>query len=135
MKVDITNRVQDNVFFDTFEETVAFYRDTKKEIWEENLTISLIDTGPDVGLFDKSDIIVVYDKDTHMPMIVTERIFKSNYTTREWWKLRRYFRHKMAIIKQELGFNIRVSYDKGFIDYIHYKEEWWQWAIKQKQGS
>lgn len=133
MKVDITGRVQDNVFYDTFEETVAFYKDTQKEIWEENLTISLFDTGSDVGLFDKSDIICVYDKDTHLPMIVTERIFRKNYSKVEWYKMKRYLRYKLAIIKQELGFNIRVSFDKQFIDYIHYKEEWWQWALKQKQ--
>ena len=133
MKVDITGRVQDNVFYDTFEETVAFYKDTQKEIWEENLTISLFYFVFDVGLFDKSDITCVYDKDTHLPMIVTERIFRKNYSKVEWYKMKRYLRYKLAIIKQELGFNIRVSFDKQFIDYIHYKEEWWQWALKRQQ--
>ena len=55
---------RDNVFYDTFEEVVSFYKDSAQsmEVWEEAATITLIDTEADVGLFDKSDIIVVYDK-------------------------------------------------------------------------
>lgn len=134
MSFDITGKVQSNVFYDSFEETVAFYEDIKKEIWEENLTITLIDTTETVGLFDKSDIIIVYDKETHDPMIVTERVYKKNYSKRAWFKLKRYLKYKISIIKQELGFNVRISFDRDFVDYIHYKEEWWQWALKQKEA-
>ena len=127
---NIEGRVQDNVFYDTFKETVEFYKDTRKEIWEEAATISLFDTDETVGLFDKSDIIVVYDKETGKPSIVTERIYKKNYNKHDWWKMRRYLRYKTKIITQELGFNIRISYSRNYIDYVHYKEEWWQWALK-----
>ena len=119
-----------NIFYDTFAEILKYYKDTSMEVWEETCTIALSNTDAHVGLFDKSDIIAVYDLKTHLPTIVTERIYKKNYTGREWRKMRRYLRHKTGIIKQELGFNIRVSYSRDYIDYVHYKEEWWQWALK-----
>lgn len=130
MDADITGSHRDNVFYDTFKETVTFYADTQMEIWEEAATITLIDTDAETGLFDKSDIIIVYDKDTYKPSIVTERIYKRNYTGRQWSRLVRYLRYKTKIITQELGFNIRISFDKDYVDYVHYKEEWWQWALK-----
>lgn len=134
MDEDITGRVRDNIFYDSFRETVEFYQDENLEIWEEAATISLADTGPDVGLFDKSDIIVVYSKEDFKPSIVTERIYRRNYTWLEWFRLKRYLRNKLKVIKQELGFNIRVSYSFDYIDYVHYKEEWWQWAVKHSNG-
>ena len=130
-----TVNLKSNVFYDTFDEILMFYEDTKKEVWKENFTISLIDTDATVGLFDKSDIIIVYDHETLEPMIVTERVFKRNYTRREWFKLKHYLKAKISVLKQELGFNIRISFDKDFIDYIHYKEEWWTWAQRQKKSQ
>lgn len=133
MEEDITGKVKSNVFYDTFKETVEFYKDTQMEVWEESYTITLISTGTEVGLFDKSDIIVVYDAETFLPSIVTERIFKKNYSRREWWQVRKYLKYKTNIIKQELGFNVRISFANDYIDYVHYKEEWWQWALKRQQ--
>lgn len=131
MEEDTTGRRRDNVFYDSFKATVELYQDVKMEIWEEAATISLIETDAQTGLFDKSDIIIVYDKHTFMPMIVTERIYMKNYNKREWFRMKKHLRQKLKIIKQELGFNIRVSYSKDYMDYVHYKEEWWQWALKQ----
>lgn len=122
-----------NVFYDTFAEVVNYYKNTSLEVWEETCTISLSNTDANVGLFDKSDIIVVYDLETHLPTIVTERIYRKNYTPREWFRMRSYIKHKLRIIKQEMGYNIRVSYSRDYIDYVHYKEEWWQWALKNMQ--
>lgn len=133
--INLDEVYQSNVFYDTFEETMHFYSESSKEVWESNLTIALYDTDDTVGLFPNSDIIVVYDKESHNPMIVTERVFRKNYRFRDWFKFKSYLRKKLAIIKQELGYNIRVSYDADFIDYIHYKEEWWQWALKQNQSE
>lgn len=134
MDADISGRVKDNVFYDTFKETVEFYKDTQMEIWEEAATICLINTAADVGLFDRSDIIIVYDQDTFKPTIVTERIYKKNYSSHDWRKMRRYLKYKTSIIKQELGFNVRISFAREYIDYVHYKEEWWQWALKRQQS-
>ena len=133
MEEDITGKVKSNVFHDTFKETVEFYKDTRMEVWEESYTITLINTGAEVGLFDKSDIIVVYDAETFLPSIVTERIFKKNYSKRDWYKIRKYLKYKTSIIKQELGYNVRISFASDYIDYVHYKEEWWQWALKRQQ--
>lgn len=132
---DITNGEKSNVFYDTFDKVVTIYPNVRKEIWEEASTIALYDTDSEIGLFKQSDIIIVYDNDTRKPSIVTERIFKNNYSWREWHQLRKYFRVMSKTITQELGFNIRVSYERDFIDYIHYKEEWWQWALKRSKQS
>lgn len=133
MEEDITGKVKSNVFHDTFKETVEFYKNTRMEVWEESYTITLINTGAEVGLFDKSDIIIVYDAETFLPSIVTERIFKKNYSKRDWYKIRKYLKYKTSIIKQELGYNVRISFASDYIDYVHYKEEWWQWALKRQQ--
>lgn len=133
MEEDITGKVKSNVFYDTFKETVEFYKNTRMEVWEESYTITLINTGAEVGLFDKSDIIIVYDAETFLPSIVTERIFKKNYSKRDWYKIRKYLKYKTSIIKQELGYNVRISFASDYIDYVHYKEEWWQWALKRQQ--
>lgn len=133
MEEDITSKVKSNVFYDTFKETVEFYKNARMEVWEESYTITLINTGAEVGLFEKSDIIIVYDAETFLPSIVTERIFKKNYSKRDWYKIRKYLKYKTSIIKQELGYNVRISFASDYIDYVHYKEEWWQWALKRQQ--
>ena len=135
MDENIDGRVRDNVFYDSFREVVDFYKDTKMEIWEDAATLVLIDTDINTGLFDKSDIIIVYDKETCKPSIVTERVYRRNYSIKNWHKLTRYLRLKSSVVKQELGFNVRISYSHGFIDYVHYKEEWWEWASKRQAST
>lgn len=135
MKVaNMKDMLLSNIFYDSFHEVVKLYSDDNKEVWEEAATICLFNTGSAIGLFDKSDIIIVYDRETSLPSIVTERIYKENYTFWQWLRLKNYFRKKLSLIKQELGFNIKVSFTSGYIDYIHYKEEWWQWAKKQAKS-
>lgn len=133
MDEDISGKTRSNVFYDSFKETVTFYGDQEMEVWEEAATVSLINTDSTVGLFDLSDIIIVYDSETGAPSIVTERVYKKNYSFFEWGKLKRYMRNKTKIITQELGFNVRVSYSRDYIDYVHYKEEWWQWALRMQK--
>lgn len=122
-----------NIFYDTFAEVVNNYKCDNMEIWEETCTISLANTSSKIGLFDKSDIIAVYDIDSHLPTIVTERIYRRNYKLFDWYKIRKHLKNKLNVVKQELGFNIRISYSHDYIDYIHYKEEWWQWALKHSK--
>lgn len=131
---NITLAQKSNVFYDSFKEVVESYADEVTDVWEESATICLADTSVETGLFPKSDIIIMYDKETSKPMIVTERVYKRNYTSREWRKLKRFLRHKLSVIKTELGFNIKVTFSHDFLDYVHYKEEWWQWAKRQANG-
>lgn len=135
MTGNMTGLKRDNVFYDTFLEVASFYKECITEVWEESATICMADTDATVGLFDKSDIIVMFDKDTGEPMIVTERIYKENYTRIEWHRMKRYLNNMLKVIHTELGFNIKVSYTHNYIDFIHYKEEWWQWARKQQKLS
>lgn len=131
---NITLAQKSNVFYDSFKEVVESYADEVTDVWEESATICLADTSAETGLFPKSDIIIMYDKETSKPMIVTERVYKRNYTSREWRKLKRFLRHKLSVVKTELGFNIKVTFSHDFLDYVHYKEEWWQWAKRQANG-
>lgn len=118
----------DNVFYDHYDEVKLY--DCVAEVWEESKTIVLVNTGKHIGLFDKSDIIIMYGKDG-FPSIITERIFKKNFTRREWWGITRMFKNKLKVIQEELGFHISVSYSRDYIDYVHYKQEWWLWAREQ----
>ena len=131
MTEDITGRVCSSVFFDSYKEVVTFYSEEYEvQQWDSAATICICDTDSGVGMFDMSDIIVVYDRETFKPTIVTERIFRKNYTWRNWFGITRMLKLKAKHIKEELGYNIRISFAKDYIDYVHYKEEWWQWAIK-----
>ena len=135
MTEDTTGRVRDNVFYDSYKEVVDFYsQEYEVQQWESAATICICDTKSDVGLFDKSDVIIVYDKETFKPSIVTERIFRKNYSWKVWWDINRMLKLKAKHIKEELGFNIRISFARDYIDYVHYKEEWWQWAVKHVNG-
>lgn len=132
MEENIEGKVRSNVFYDSFKETVEFYQDANLQIWEEEATIVIIDSDEKTGLFNRSDIIIKYDKETGAPNVITERIYRKNYKFLQWVRLKRFLRNKIKVIKQELGFNIRVSFNYGleeYIDYIHYKEEWWKWAL------
>lgn len=135
MSEDIRGRVRDNVFYDSYKEVVEFYsQEYEVQQWEAAATIVICDTKSDVGMFDHSDVICVYDKETFQPTIITERIFRKNYTWREWRGITKMLRLKAKHIKEELGFNIRISFASEYIDYVHFKEEWWQWAVKHAKG-
>ena len=128
---DYVDKFDCNVFYEKFETARDDYKG-QMEVWEETKLISFIDTDADVGLFPKSDIIVSYDMETSLPNVITERIYARNYKKLEWWRLRRHLLAKTSVIKQELGFNIQISFGMGYIDYIHYKEDWWKCALKAK---
>lgn len=124
-----------NIFYDTFAEVVNHYKGTVMEVWEETCTITLSSTDANIGLFNKSDIIAVYDLETHLPTIITERIYRKNYSFMQWVNMKRYMRYKLRVVKHELGFNLKISYSRDYIDYVHYKEEWWQWAIRNSKAE
>lgn len=125
---------RDNVFYDSFNEVVEYYKECRREIWEEAQTIVLYDTNAETGLFPSSDIIIVYAKDSK-PAIVTERIYEKNYSRRDWRKVKKLLKAKMKLFKQELGYNINVTFGDGYVDYVHYKEWWWVWAKEQSALS
>lgn len=120
---------RDNVFYDSFSEMMEHYQLFITDIWRDSKTVCMANTDATVGLFDKSDIICVYDEN-NQPSIITERIFRKNYTLRQWYHIKRILRDKCKWLGQELGYNIRVTVSTDYIDYIHYKEEWWEWAKK-----
>ena len=124
----------DNIFYDKFDELMEHYKDYITDIWEETKTVCLAHTNAEIGLFNDSDIIAVYDKDGN-PSVITERIFRKNYNWWSWWHIKRMLRDKVKYVGQELGYNVRITTSREFLDFVHYKEEWWEWARKMQKSS
>ena len=116
-----------NIHYTNFTEAKEVFAPYITEVFEKTKTLCLADTGDGIGLFRKSDIITVYDSDD-MPVIVNERIFRSNYSLVEWLKIKRMLKKKLRYVKAELGFEISVSQTINYLDYVHFKEYWWKWA-------
>lgn len=121
-----------NVFYDSYHKLTTNYAGTI-DIWAENFTVGLYDTDETIGIFKHSDIIIKYDKDLAIPYLISERIYRYNYSFLEWFKLTRRLKHKAKVVGYELGFNIQISFNVNYIDYVHYKEEWWLWVLKKSQ--
>lgn len=121
-----------NVFYDTFPEVKAYYASEVTEVWESALTIVMSNTGRDTGLFPKSDIIIVYNKADLKPLIVTERIFKKNYSYWDWRRVKAILKRTVRVLKHDLGFNLSISVARNYIDYVHYKEDWMALCIAKR---
>lgn len=121
----------DNVFYDSFDEVKQYEFVT--EVWEESKVICLADTSAEVGFFPKSDIIIFYNKETLKPVVITERIFKKDYTRREWKRKCKHLLNKVEICQSELGFDISVTISKDFLDFSHCKGTYWkEWVSLQR---
>lgn len=116
-----------NIHYTNFTEAKKVFASSITDVFENTKMIYLEDTVDDIGLFRKSDIVIVYDNDD-MPVIVNERIFRSNYSLAEWLKIKRMLKKKLRYVKAELGFEISVSQTINYLDYVHFKEYWWKWA-------
>lgn len=134
MEQEKKRNTYDNVFYDTWEEVQEHYKPWITDYYAETRTVCLAATPADMGLFDQSDIIICYGTDG-TPSIVTERIFRKNYGWYAWHNIKKVLRAKVKWLSQELGYNTRVTVSRDYIDYIHYKEEWWEWARKQQSAS
>lgn len=128
------NLVVSNVYYDSFHKMVNYYKGNK-EVWEEQLTITLIDTPPEIGLFGHSDIILKYDPDSMLPTVIAERLYRKYYNWRGWHRLCKHLRQKRDIIQYELGYTIDISIQPKYIDYIHYKEDWLKWAVQSERTN
>lgn len=117
------------------QDTIMPYFATKKELLAElhrytidqyptGNIIAFYDTDDLIGLFKKSDVIIQYnDKDE--PIMVTERLYERDCVERYWDKTIETLQAKLNNVNTELGFNVSISIDKDYIDYIHYKKEWY----------
>lgn len=122
-----------NIYLEPYDLLKKNYPKKHCEVWESKRTISLFNTPAVVGSFNKSDIILVYSRDTNKPDVVTERIYRKNYSLPEWVAMNKRLREKVKNVTSELGFRFTVRFGTKFIDCIHYREEWFRWVRKQKQ--
>lgn len=119
-----------NIYTEEYKNIVANYPREKMAVWRKTLTLALFNTPEDVGEFTKSDIIIVFNKKTHRPDIVTERIYRRKYSPIVWAKMYMLLLYKSHNISAELGFKYSVTFSPGYIDCCHFREEWWKWARK-----
>lgn len=123
----------DNIFYDSFDELREHYNDYITEIWEESKTVCMAHTNAEIGLFGDSDIIAVYDEN-NKPSVITERIYKKNYKWWVWIHIKRMLHDKVKYCCHEMGYNLKMSSSMEYIDFVHYKEEWWEWARKMQSA-
>ena len=125
----------EDIYYQPVSKIRTLYKDYKMDYWEKALVLCIPEAGSSLNTDVKSDIIVVYDALTHLPSIITERLFRNNYSFSEWWKLKRYLQFKYRHIKHDNGYNLKIVFNREYADIIHYKEEWWQWAVKNSTVS
>lgn len=102
------------------------------DIWKKTNTIFMADTGPDIGLFEKSDIVLTFSPDDTLA-IQTERAFRKDYTDADWAQLS-LLTYKFADVGEDSkGIKTSVTYNVDFIDVVRYKKEWMDWAKELTQ--
>lgn len=112
-----------NVFYTDYDNVLSFYRNAKNiEVWDSHKVIALADTDSNLGLFDKSDIIVFYGEDD-LPVLISERIHKSNYSKLKWLRVRLSLLNRVHTFKEELGYKIGLSCSENYLDFLHYKSD------------
>ena len=118
------------MFLKSYEEIKEVYADRITEIWEPSFTIIMTDTDQTVGSFPCSDLIFIFSPQGEM-VIMTERLFREKYSFIKWMKLLTGLKLKKSKhSKTYSGMDIKesISYSKEFIDIVHYKKWWHEWA-------
>ena len=113
-----TKAQQDAPYTMTFDELKEYLSDCKYEAIYNNKLVSFIDTDNKVGMFRRSDFVILYGDD-NKPISVTERIYRRNYSILEWLRMLWQLRIKSKFLYQEYGFDILISIRGTFIDYSH----------------
>ena len=103
------------------------YKDSISEVWDKTHTIIMVDTGPNIGMFIKSDIILMFSPNDEL-VIQTERAYRKNYSAKEWSKLGLLAVREGSIPENSEGIKSSFSYSDGFIDLVKYRKEWLDWV-------
>ena len=106
-----------------FEELKSYLEDFKVDSNANHTRIAFLDVDDRLGVFCRSDFIILYDITDNKPVMVTERVSRRNYSLFEWWRLKRQLREKSKHLHQEYGYDIAIDIKKDKIDYTHYKNE------------
>lgn len=143
MKEDITGKEKSTLMSDSFKEVVEFYKDCDMEVFEEAALICIYDTDGAIsfGGFPKADIIINYNRETGRPGLITARAFRKNYKF-SWWIQKiielkfkqRTTAYEGADINGE-RFNLHIDFQRKYIDYELFKEEWFELAKKNAKVS
>ena len=107
-----------------FEEFRKYVPDCQIETNGDRTLVTFYDTDNSVGMFRRSDFIICYNDDGY-PVIITERIHRSNYSWFEWLALKRQLRAKHKNLFQEYGLDISIDFTHAnkYIDYTHFRED------------
>lgn len=104
----------------TFQELREVVPDVKVSTSLKNTRVAFVDVDERLGMFRRSDFIIIYGDDGK-PIVVTERVYRRNYSIFDWWKLKRQLKEKSKHIRQEYGYDITIDIQGRYFDYTHYR--------------
>ncbi len=133
---------RENLFINTFPQVVKYYSDTNiLEAWEDKGVISIRDSDNITGLFVKTDIIIQYDLETQLPMVIAERVFRENYPWYTYWKYKHQCKSKLRASTYERVENcnrvwkLKLTIEKKFFDIIYYDEGWYECELERQRRA
>lgn len=103
------------------------YKDFITEIWEESFTIIMVDTRSDIGITPCSDIILVFAPTGEL-VLMTERVYRKNYTWYSWLKVKKLIQAERSKSKIDATLYTSINHGENFVDLTIYKKWWHEWA-------
>lgn len=133
---------RENLFINTFPQVVRFYSDTNiLESWEDKGVISIRDSDNITGLFEKTDIIIQYDHDTLLPMVIAERVFRKNYSWLTYWRYKHQCKAKLKASAYDRVENcnrvwkLKLTITWRYFDIIYFDEGWYECELERQRRA
>lgn len=133
---------RENLFVNTFPQVVKFYSDTNiLESWEDKGVISIRDSDNITGLYEKTDIIIQYDLETLLPMVIAERVFRRNYSLFTYLRYKFQCKAKLRASTYERVENcnrvwkLKLNLARSFFDIIYFDEGWYECEIERQRRA
>lgn len=121
--------VPESVYHMTYEEAKEAYKNTDIECLDSRLIISIRNSSK-IGLYELSDVIIKYNSDDRLPVVIAERIYKCNYSPDEYRKRLDQWKRKVRYIDTENTYRVEMSIEKDYADYIYYSKGWLKRQLK-----
>lgn len=97
------------------------------EVWDKTNTVIMVDTGPEIGMFNTSDLILMFSPDGSLAL-QTERAYKTSYSAKEWSRLGLIAVREGTIPEDSNGIKSSFTYSVDYIDVVKYRKEWLDWV-------
>jgi len=110
-------------YVSTKSELMERLKDYHQDSWDTGDIIAFYDTDNKVGVYNKSDFIIKYDKDEH-PVMITERVYYKNYSLPKRVRLYMSACKQASNLRPKLGFWFCITFHVHYIDFTHFKQGW-----------